>query len=887
LKERHSVRHDHTGADDGASDTLIDANTVRVPNLTREDARRRQELLQVSGYDVSLDLTDASGEPSVRTFRSRTTVTFTASEPGASTFIDVVADRLHQVALNGTAVDTSGYDPEHGITLTGLADRNVLVVDADLLYTTIGQGLHRFVDPVDEEVYLYTQFETTDAKRMYACFDQPDLKAPFSLRVTAPAHWKVISNGAAGEVTDAGRGSTRTEFATTPPMSTYITALVAGPFFEALDHHDGIDLGLYCRTSLSQFFDTEDLFTVTKQGFDWYHQNFGVRYAFGKYDQLFVPEFNAGAMENAGCVTFLEDYVFRSRVTDTRYERRATTVLHEMAHMWFGDLVTMRWFDDLWLNESFAEWAATISQAQATRWTHAWTTFANTEKTWAYRQDQLPSTHPIACEIPDAEAVEVNFDGITYAKGASVLKQLVAYVGLDEFLAGVRQYFADHAYSNTTLQDLLTSLKAASGRELADWAKRWLETSGINTISADFTVDEDGTFSSFALTQTAPTTTAKDNVLRPHRLDVGLYSYDGHGKLARTGRVEVNLDGDRTDIAELVGTVRPDLVLVNDDDLTYCKVRLDAHSLQTLRAGGLGALEDSLARTLCWSAAWDMVRDGELAIREYLELAMAGLPAESEIGVVQSIIRQSLRALEIYADPEWADTGRAAFGDVAMTAARNAAPGSDHQLAWVQALLGSACTDEQVQFIADLVSGERTLEGLAMDTDLRWSLLFALVARGRAGEAEIAAQAQLDKTSAGARAAATARALVPTAEAKAAAWSAALTDQSLSNALMRAVLNGFHHSLQGELLAPYTAKYFEQAADVWQRRTPEMASDIIIGMFPTWSTAISEDTLRRADEFLADPKHPAALRRLVGEGRADVARALAARATDTAAGSAA
>ena len=866
--------------EDNAHTAVIDANTVPVPNITVDEARARAELITMRRYDVALDLTDGNGAPSERTFGCRAVITFDAATPGAATFIDVVADTLREVSLNGVAVDVSGYRPETGISLTELAEHNELIIDADLLYTTIGQGLHRFVDPVDDEVYLYTQFETTDAKRMYPCFDQPDIKAEFSLRVTAPAHWAVVSNGAVDGVDGGPGGSKTVRFATTARLSTYVTALVAGPYFEAKDHHDGIDLGLYCRKSLAEHFDTDELFTVTKQGFDWYHKQFGVRYAFGKYDQLFVPEFNAGAMENAGCVTFLEDYVFRSRVTDARYERRATTVLHEMAHMWFGDLVTMRWFDDLWLNESFAEWAASLCQAEATRWSEAWTTFANTEKTWAYRQDQLPSTHPIACEIPDAEAVEVNFDGITYAKGASVLKQLVAYVGLEEFLAGCRQYFADHAYGNTSLADLLSSLHAASGRELGRWAKLWLETSGMNTLSADYTVDADGAFSSFAIAQSAPTQTAKDNVLRPHRLAVGLYSYNEQRRLVRTDRVELDLDGERTEVAELVGKRRPDLLLVNDEDLTYCKLRLDAHSIATLRSGGLAALDDSLARALCWSAAWDMVRDAELSTRDYLDLVVTGAPAESQIGVVQSVHRQLLRALEIYADPAWAPAGRARFADTAIAAARAAQPGSDHQLAWAHAIFGAATTDAQTGLLADLLSGEQSLDGLALDTDLRWSLVQALVARGAAGEDEIAAQLDRDKTSAGERAAATARALIPTAAAKEAAWTLALTDTSLSNAVMRAVVVGFHHHLQGDALAGYTAKYFDQIAEVWASRTSEIAQDLVVGLFPSWSTAISDETLRLADEFLADESRPAALRRLVGEGRADVARALAARALD-------
>ncbi|MDQ1732868.1 MAG: aminopeptidase [Pseudonocardiales bacterium] len=861
---------------------ILDANTVRVPNLTRDDARLRAGLLQLDAYDVALDLTNADGGPSERTFRSRTTLTFSATRPGASTFLDVVADKFHEVTLNGIPVDVSGYEPEAGIVLADLAAENTVVVDADLLYTTIGQGLHRFSDPVDNEVYLYTQFETTDAKRMYACFDQPDLKATFTLHVTAPAHWAVVSNGAVTTVEDDEETKT-VHFATTPRMSTYITALVAGPYFEARDHHDGIDLGLFCRRSLAEHFDTDELFTITKQGFDWYHANFGVRYAFGKYDQLFVPEFNAGAMENAGCVTFLEDYVFRSRVTDARYERRAGTVLHEMAHMWFGDLVTMRWFDDLWLNESFADWAATMSQSQATRWTNAWTTFTNVDKTWAYRQDQLPSTHPIAADIPDAEAVEVNFDGITYAKGASVLKQLAAYVGLAEFLAGVRQYFADNSYANTTLPDFLAALNAASGRELHDWSRMWLETSGLNTITPEYTLDEHGNFSSFALVQDAPTVTAKDNVLRTHRLAVGLYSYDDSGALVRTQRIELDVAGERTEVPELLGVARGDFILANDDDLTYCKLRLDAHSLQTLRNGGLGSLSDSLARAVCWVAAWDMVRDGELATRDYLELVLAGAPSETEIGVVQSAHRQILRALQIYADPDWAPAGRIRFADVAIRAAREAQAGSDHQLAWVHAAISAATTDAHAAFLSRLLDGSETLDGLALDTDLRWALVQALVARGVLGEAAIDAEAARDPTSAGARAAATARALIPRPEAKAAAWDSVISDDTLSNAVMRATILGFSHPLQSELLQPYAARYFEVAAAVWDRRTSEMAQDVIVGLFPTWSSAITEDTVRAADAFLADSSRPAALRRLISEGRADVLRALHARQVDRAA----
>ena len=516
---------------------------MALPNLTREQAVERAALVTVDSYRIALDLTDGEGKPSERTFRSITTVEFDALA-GADTYIDIAADSIRSATLNGRDIDVSGYDESTGIPLAGLAGHNVVTVDADCRYSNTGEGLHRFVDPVDGEVYLYSQFETADAKRMFACFDQPDLKAMFDIMVTAPLNWRVISNGAPGHVHGEGDAHDHT-FVTTPRMSTYLVALIAGPYAHwsdtYSDEHGDIPLGLYCRSSLAEYMDHERLFTQTKQGFGFYHKNFGVPYAFGKYDQLFVPEFNAGAMENAGAVTFLEDYVFRSKVTRASYERRAETVLHEMAHMWFGDLVTMQWWDDLWLNESFATFASVLCQAEATEFTEAWTTFANVEKSWAYRQDQLPSTHPVAADIPDLAAVEVNFDGITYAKGASVLKQLVAYVGLEEFLSGLRDYFRDHAFDNATFGDLLGALEKASGRDLSGWGQQWLKTTGLNTLRPDFDLDADGRFTRFAITQSGAQPGAGET--RVHRLAVGVYDDDGSGKLVRTHREELDVEG--------------------------------------------------------------------------------------------------------------------------------------------------------------------------------------------------------------------------------------------------------------------------------------------------------------------------------------------------------
>jgi aminopeptidase N len=872
---------------------------MAVPNLTRTAARARADLLAVTAYEVDLDLTDGGGKPGERTFSSRTTVRFTAREPGAATFVDVIAAGFREVTLNGAPVDTGGYTPETGIALSDLAADNTLVVDADCLYTNTGEGLHRFVDPVDGAVYLYSQFETADAKRMFACFDQPDLKAPFALTVTAPHDWEVVSNGRAIERADGPGGAQVVRFATTPPLSPYVTALVAGPYHKVTDTHDGIDLGVYCRASLAEHLDAEEILLVTRQGFDWYHRAFDYRYPFDKYDQLFVPEFNAGAMENAACVTFLEDYVFRSKVTDYAYERRAETILHEMAHMWFGDLVTMRWWDDLWLNESFATFVSVLCQAQATRWTSAWTSFANIEKTWAYRQDQLPSTHPIAADIPDVQAVEVNFDGITYAKGASVLKQLAAYVGTEEFLRAMRVYFRRHEYGNTTLADLLQTLAEESGRDLSHWSAQWLETAGINTLRADFTLDEQGRYASFAVLQgpagppaeresdgdRSPDARARrpvggaDRVLRDHRLAIGRYDVDGD-KVVRTGRLELDVTGERTEVPELVGVAQPDLLLVNDDDLTYGKVRLDARSLATV-VQRVADIDDPLPRALCWSAAWDMTRDGEMAARDYVALTLAGIQGETEIGVVQSLQTKLRSALDRFADPGWAPEGWARLAELAAGAMRAAEPASDHQLAWTRTFAAAARTPEHVAVLRGLLDGTDTVPGLAVDADLRWTLLQGLVAVGAAGDAEIEAELDRDPTASGQRRAATTRALRPTAEAKAEAWRQATEDDGLPNAINEAIIAGFHHSTQRELTVPYVQPYFDVIQDVWERRTSEIAQNVVVGLFPD---AIAPETVAAADAFLADGTVPPALRRLVSEGRDDVLRALRARARDAVAG---
>ncbi len=847
-----------------------------VRNLTQVEATERARLLEVTGYDISLDLSTAVQAADGRTFRSVTEVRFRCAEPGAATFIEAAAESVRSATLNGTPLDLSGWSAEKGLPLPGLAAENTLVVDADFAYSNSGQGLHRTVDPVDGETYLYSQFETADAQKVFACFDQPDLKSVYTWHATVPEHWRVVSNMPVAREEPAGEGLKAVHFAQSARMSTYITALCAGPYHEVRDSHDGIDLGVYCRASMAQHLDADDLFLITKQGFDFFHEQFGVRYPLPKYDQLWVPDFNAGAMENFGCVTHAEShYIFRSQVTDFEYEQRANTILHELAHMWFGDLVTMRWWNDLWLNESFAEWASHWCNANATRFSDAWTTFLSIRKNWGYRQDQLSSTHPVYCEMPDLEAVEVNFDGITYAKGASVLKQLVAYVGEEPFLAGLRAYFGKHAWGNATFDDLLSELEAASGRELRKFAAQWLETAQVNTLRPEVTIGADGTYERVVVRQEAP---SGHPTLRTHRIGVGLYDLTD-GRLVRRDRIEVDVTGESTELTDLAGVRAADVLLLNDDDLTYAKLRLDERSMATV-VQHIAGFESSLSRALCWMAAWDMVRDAELSARDYLALVLAGLPAETDINLVTATLRQSVvTTLNLYADPAWAPSGWAELARAAKATLATAEPGSGLQLAWARAYVQASRSAEDLAAVRGWLNGVDVPAGLAIDTELRWVILQSLVSKGVGGPAEIEAELAGDRTASGEREAAYAHALVPTPENKAAVWAQLTGPDALPNWRNRALLQGFAPAVQAELVAPYRERYFEVVDQVWAQRDSEPAQEFVQLAYPTQQ--VSEDTVAATDAWLAAAgDKPASLRRLVAEGRDAVVRALKARERD-------
>jgi aminopeptidase N len=856
-------------------------------NLTREEARVRAELLDVESYTVDLDL--SSDDP--RRFGSTTVIRFSCRRPGASTFVDLVGATIHELTLNGTALDPETAYADHRIALENLEADNELRVVADCTYSHTGEGLHRFVDPADGRVYLYSQMEVPDARKVFATFEQPDLKALFTFTVKAPAHWKVVSNAPTPTPDDGGDGTATWSFPTTERMSTYITAIVAGEYHEVLDTYRGkhgeIPLGHYCRQSVAEHFDTDELITITKQGFEFFEDAFEYPYPFHKYDQVYVPEFNNGAMENAGCVTFRDEYVPRGQQARWWYEQRANTILHEMAHMWFGDLVTMKWWDDLWLNESFAEWAAHFAAVKATEYDEAWTGFTNNRKNWAYRQDQLPTSHPVAADNHDLEQVEVNFDGITYAKGASALKQLVAWVGEDAFLAGLRTYFRKHAFSNSEFNDLLGALEETSGRDLQSWAEEWLQTCGPSILAPEFTVDEAGAFSSFAVRQAA---TPEFPTLRRHRIGIGLYDRDGNGRLVRRTALETDVQGETTEVAALVGERQPDLLLLNEGDLTYAKIRLDERSLATV-VESVHTLDDSLARALCWSAAWDMTRDAEMSAGDFVTLVLRGLGQETDATAVKQLPVYVQIAIDQYAHPSKRAALRETWEKGLRELIEAAAPGSDSQLTFVKTFAGThgkrippssyggaARSDEACAFMAGLLDGSVRLEGLEIDQDLRWILLTGLAANGHADRARIEQELADDNTISGQERAAGALSVIPTAEAKAEAWEQAVLREGVPNETQRSIAYLFDTSGQEEVLAPYLEKYLQAADTIWEERGVQIASTTLEYMFPR--TLTSQQTLDRVDAWLASSKANPAAKKFVREARADIVRALEAQAKD-------
>ena len=840
-------------------------------NLSRNEAKDRAEHLYVNSYAVTLDVT--KGE---ETFYSKSEVSFTCNKPGYSTFIDAVGRSVISATLNGAAVDVSKFDGE-SIFLTNLAADNTLVIEMEAEYSKSGEGLQRSVDPADGEIYLYSQGETAHIRNMFACFDQPSLKATFTLTVTTPGHWQAVSNNPVESKTTKGE-LVEWKFTTTPRIATYLDALIAGPYSSVHDVYKGkkeIPLGIYCRKSMMQYLDPEDIFLITKQGFEYFEKVFGLAYPFEKYDQIAVVDFNFGAMENAGAVTFREDVlVFRSHMPEKAYLSRANTILHEMAHMWFGDMVTMFWWDDLWLNESFAEWSSYLALSESTRFKGAWTEFNSARKNWAYRQDQLSSTHPIIADMVDMEAVNANFDGITYAKGASVLHQLVAHVGRPQFIAGLQKYFAKHAWGNTTLNDLLVELEASSGRKLDTWVHTWLQTAGVNTLRPQLEIDGE-TYTSVVISQETPLVPAGSKELRPHRLAVGLYDISGDSLNLRKS-VELDVVGASTVVTELAGEKVADLLLINDRDLSYAKLRFDDRSIATLKKY-LGRLNDPLARALSWAAIWDMHRDAQISSADFIEIALSGLAGENDDAIVNIVIGQLGTSVEGYASDANRDKYRERLAAGFWNLMQSSAPASDLQLLYSRAFAANAHTPEQIKNVRGILNGE--IKGLKVDTDRRWDFLIALTERGATTQAELDAELATDNTTSGNLLFETAKAATPNAEAKAYAFNTVM-HQDAQTSVRSALVAGFQRPIQRHLLAPFVDLYFENLLSEWESKSYEGAAKFVTGMYPSW--IISQSTLDKTNVWLngVGKDAPAVLRKLVKESQDGVIRALKVQALD-------
>ncbi len=844
-------------------------------NLTRAEAKARSALIQTQTYRVEIDLSDRAPADGTTTFRSSSTIRFAARRSGPL-HVDLIADAVLVATLDGVALDPASFVGSR-LPLRVESGEHQVSIEALCRYSHTGEGLHRFVDPADDRIYLYTQFESADARRMFACFEQPDLKARYTTSVIAPESWTVISNGVETGRAPLGDGLARWEFAETALVSSYLTALVAGDYHVVNASHTvaagELQLGLLCRASLAEHLDADRIFATTTGGFDVFEEHFAYPYPFAKYDQVFVPEYNSGAMENIGCVVIRDEYVFRGRVTEASYRTRDDTILHELSHMWFGDLVTMRWWDDLWLKESFATWASHFAAGELGDPDANWASFCNSMKTWAYRQDQLPSTHPIAADMVDLEAVELNFDGITYAKGASVLVQLVAFVGRDAFLAGVRGYFSKHAFGNTTLADLLDALEVSSGRDLSRWSAQWLETAGVNTIWPEFSVDADARFTSFDLCQSAE---QAHPTLRDHRLAVGLYSLTAD-ELTRTGRVETDISGPRTSVPDLLGRPLPDLVLVNDDDLTYAKVRLDRRSRQTV-LDHLHELPTALARAVCWGAIWDMCRDAELPSRDYVRLVLRGAAVESDLTAINTVLGGASKASTTFSPLAERDAVLRLWQDGVRSLLDGAEPGSDHQLAFARAFAAAAHDGWAADLLESWLAGDEVPDGLLIDSELRWSLVRQLARLGRLDDAAIAIEEALDKTVAGAEYAAAARAARPTAAAKATAWRTAVDENDVTATAHRAICLSFWQRGQDEVLAPYIDSYFATAAEisagggVWAEKGTQLRTNVLTNLFP--QPGDLADLLTRLDAWLADVDLADFARRIIAERRDEAARSL-------------
>ena len=792
--------------------------------LTESEAASRAARVSQVAYDIHLDL--VAGQ---ETFRGDATIKFTAAA-GESLFLDFRGGTIERLVVNGGAIepDWTGYRLTLPADLVSgaMSVRIVYVND----YDDTGDGFHRFVDPEDGQEYVYTNFEPYEAHRLYPCFDQPDIKATYRFTVTAPADWVVLANSPEAELTDADGGRKTHRFDQTEVFSTYLTALVCGPYVQRRLQHGSLDMGLYARRSMDKYLEEQaaEILEITAQGMDFYSQLFDQPYPFSKYDQVFVPEYNSGAMENVGCVTYNELYLFRDKATDNERMDRAETFLHELAHMWFGNLVTMRWWDNLWLNESFATYISYVAMTEATRFTNAWKVFNSDIKRWAYQQDQLPTTHPISGRAADTEIAFLIFDGITYGKGASVLKQLVKYIGRDAFRDGMRLYFRRHAWSNATLADFMGCLEESSGMSLREWSEKWLETASVNTLSARWT-SVDGTIKSFTMDQAA---SEQFPTLRPHALEIGFGS-EVAGRLQMTATVPASIDGPRTNLADIVGMPEPELVFPNYGDHAYAKIDLDDKSLDYVRSG-LDRVDDDLLRNLLWASLWEMVRDCRIKSTDYLAICRTQLPNERDLDIVGVVLERVAMTLVRYVPEsrrlaeahEWFEL---ALSCVAKTDT------ADAEVAWARSAIRAAASPDDVARLARIVDGQESLGKFEFDQEMRWAISVRAIAHGLPdADRLLAQQAKLDPSDRGRRAMLQAEAARPTAESKQRTWDLINGDGYGSFHLTRAAMLGFFWAHQEDVLAPYVGKFFGRVREIFEDRDHPFARAYIQSLYPAY-----------------------------------------------------
>ncbi|MEU2668324.1 aminopeptidase N [Streptomyces sp. NPDC007164] len=825
--------------------------------LTRDEAQTRAQFLDVHRYTIDLDLT--AGE---ETFDSRTVIQFTAAAAG-DTFVELKPATLRSISLDGQPLDPADL-VENRFPLTALTPgTHELRIDAAMRYSRTGEGMHRFTDPTDGETYAYTQLFMEDVQRVFAAFDQPDLKSVFALTVTAPEGWTVLGNSVAEH-----RGDGHWTLAPTPLISTYLVAVAAGPWHSVTTEHAGLPFGIHCRRSLAPYLDTDadEILDITRACFDRFHEKFDEPYPFDSYDQAFVPEFNAGAMENPGLVTFRDEFVYRSAVTDTERQTRGMVIAHEMAHMWFGDLVTLAWWDDIWLNESFAEYMGYQTLAEATRFTDTWVDFGVARKGWGYDADQRPSTHPVAPDpdaVPDTASAMLNFDGISYAKGASALRQLVAWLGEKDFLAGINTHFARHKFANATLADFIDNLASATDRDVHAWADAWLRTTGVDTLTPRIQ-ESDGTWA----------LGIDHDGSRPHRIAVGAYdqapdAVTGTERLVLRERFEIDVPHDGTPVAHPGN--RPALLVLNDGDLSYAKIRLDARSWESV-VTGLSGIPDALTRAVIWNTARDMVRDGELAPATYLEAARTHLPHETDLALAEGVLAfAATHVAGRYVSPDKRPAALAILTALCRDLIRRTEDGHNPglRLIAVRHLIDAAT---QPDTIHDWLTNGTVPGGPELDPELRWRVLTRLAVLGATDEATIATELEQDPSATGQEGAARCRAALPTPEAKAAAWHALFNDDGLSNYLFTAVAQGFWQPEQADLVRDYVPRYYPEATALATRRGPAIADAAGRYAFPAY--AVDAENLHLGEQALGDQALIPALHRKLTDQVDDLRRAL-------------